>query len=576
MYQQNFDKWFEADLPQVYHNELVAMADDENLKKEAFSMPLAFGTAGMRGVLGMGISRMNIYTVSRATEGLARLIESKGAQDRGVLIGYDTRHGSFLFATTTAKVLEQHGIKVYLYEDVRPVPQVSFGVRELGCIAGVMITASHNPKEYNGYKVYGEDGAQLDLEDSDTLTKIISGIEEYIGIPTSATNLNEDIKGLDGVEVSRYITVVGASLDKKFYQAVKSLLLYPEAKGQPMKVVYTPLHGAGMRPVMRMLADMGIAVNLIDDQATPDGDFPTVAVPNPENSEALSMAIDKAVLIGADAVIATDPDCDRMGVACLDKAGGMTLISGNATGALLTDYVLSRKRELGRLTDKSVIIKSIVTTELARKVAEGYGVGCIDVLTGFKFFGEKIKEWEISHEYEYEFGYEESYGYLGGTHARDKDAVSASMLFAEMLAYYKSKGVSVLERLEEIYRKYGYYKDLSISVVYKGLDGMQIMADKMEVVKALNPTTLGGYKVVAVSDFSKGTKTHIDGKVEPLPQAKSNVVKFFFENGDWCCVRPSGTEPKLKYYISASAPTMAEAQRKFDNIAQELSKYVNN
>ena len=576
MYEKNFNAWFEADLPKYYHDELVLMNSNDELKKEAFSRPLAFGTAGMRGILGMGISRMNIYTVSRATEGLARLIESKGAQDRGVLIGYDTRHNSFLFAVTTAKVLEKHGIRVYLYENVRPVPQVSFGVRELKCIAGVMITASHNPKEYNGYKVYGEDGAQLDLEDSDTLTDIISHIEDYIGIPTSDTKIGEEIRGLDNVAISDYVTIVGESLDQKFYQAVKSLLLYPEASEQPIKIVYTPLHGAGMRPVTRMLADMKMTVNVIDKQAIPDGDFPTVKVPNPENSEALTLAIEKATYIGADAVIATDPDCDRMGVACKNEVGGMTLISGNATGALLTDYVLSRKRELGQLSDKSVIIKSIVTTELARKIAEGYGVGCVDVLTGFKFFGEKIKIWEETHEYEYEFGYEESYGYLGGTHARDKDAVSASMLFAEMLAYYKSHGVSVLERLDEIYKKYGYYKDLSVSVVYKGLDGMQIMADKMEVVKALNPETLGGYEVVAISDFSKGTKRYKDGRVENLPQAKSNVVKFFFANGDWCCIRPSGTEPKLKYYISASASSMAEAEKKFDLIAKDLSKYVNN
>ncbi len=579
-YMTNYKKWLDlgSSMAKADYDRLVEIGKDEKAIKEAFSIPLSFGTAGMRGIIDIGMNRMNEYTVARATLGLSRFIKHRGGENEGVLIGYDTRIKSYEFAVTTARVLENNGIKVYLYEDVRPVPMVSFGVRELGCFAGVMITASHNPKEYNGYKVYGQDGAQLDLDASDELTAEISKIEDYVGISESSTDLSESkVRGLDGIQLSDKITIMGKGLDSRFFSAIDALRLSPDApqkaKGK-IKIVYTPLHGAGYYPVTATFERMGVDYITVKEQCEKDGNFPTVITPNPESAEALTMAIKLAESEGAGAVIATDPDSDRMGIALRDKDGKMQVLTGNQIGVIMLDYVLERRKETGKFPKNSAFIKSIVTTALARKVAEGAGCESIDVLTGFKFFGEKIKLWESTGEFEYLFGFEESFGYLCGTHARDKDAVSASMTFAEMLCYYAQIGVTAFERLEAIYKKYGYYKDLSGSVTYKGLDGMAKMSAIMDEIRANAPKTLGGIKVEYVSDFTKGTRVYVDGRVEKLPQAKTNVIFFGLGDTDWACVRPSGTEPKLKYYISIGEPTMEGAEKKANAILKDVKALI--
>ena len=579
-YRKNYEKWVRdiSEMRECDREELLKMGNDDNLVKESFSMPLSFGTAGMRGILALGTCRMNVYTVARATLGLARFVLKRGGEKDGVLIGYDTRNMSYEFAVVTARVLEKNGIKVYLYEDVRPVPMISFGVRELGCFAGVMITASHNPKEYNGYKVYGADGAQLDLDASDELTAVINSIDDYVGIPESNTDLSKlAILGRDDYEASQLITVVGKSLDDRFFENIDKLRLSTEAvqatKGK-VKIVYTPLHGTGYKPVTATFERMGVDYVTVPEQCIPDGNFPTVITPNPENPEALSMAIRLAENTGANVVIGTDPDSDRMGIALADKNGKMVVLNGNQIGVLMLDYVIRRKKETCTMPNNPACVKSIVTSALAEKIAEGEGCTNVNVLTGFKFFGEKIKLWEQTQEYTYVFGFEESFGYLGGTHARDKDAVSASMLFAEMVCYYSSIGISVLDRLEEIYRKYGYYKDYSSSVMYTGLDGMEKMSAIMDKIRELKVSELGGIKVQYISDFRKGTKEYFDGRVEKLPQAKTNVVFFGLGDTDWACVRPSGTEPKLKYYISIGEPTMADAEKKVQAVKEDIEKLV--
>lgn len=579
-YRKNYEKWVKdlSEMRECDRDELIKMGSDDNLLKESFSMPLSFGTAGMRGILALGTYRMNVYTVARATLGLARFVLSRGGQKDGVLIGYDTRNMSYEFAVVTARVLEKNGVKVYLYEDVRPVPMISFGVRELKCFAGVMITASHNPKEYNGYKVYGSDGAQLDLDASDELTAVINAIDDYVGIPESTTDLSKEvILKKDDYQASELVTVVGKSLDDRFFANIDSLRLSIDAvkatKGK-VKIVYTPLHGTGYMPVTATFERMGVDYVTVPEQCIPDGNFPTVITPNPENPEALSMAIRLAESTGANVVIGTDPDSDRMGIALADGDGKMVVLNGNQIGVLMLDYAIRRKKETGTMPSNPACVKSIVTTALAEKIAEGEGCTNVNVLTGFKFFGEKIKLWEQTHEYTYVFGFEESFGYLGGTHARDKDAVSASMLFAEMVCYYSSIGISVLDRLDEIYKKYGYYKDFSSSIMYKGLDGMEKMSAIMDKIRALKVDELGGIKVQYISDFRKGTKEYLDGRIEQLPQAKTNVVFFGLGDTDWACVRPSGTEPKLKYYISIGEPTMAEAEAKVNAVKEDIEKLV--
>lgn len=578
-YQENYNYW-KNNVEEAYQAEMQSIGGDEKEMKERFTLPLAFGTAGMRGTIGMGISNMNVYTVARASLGLAKYILSLGKEqaEMGVIVSYDTRRMSFEFALTTARVLAKCGVKVRLFENVRPVPMCSFAVRHLGCIAGVMITASHNPKEYNGYKVYGDDGAQMSPEATKKVVEYIDQAD-YFGIELQEvkTTNHDDIKGKDNYELGENITVVGMGVDNAYYDTIEKLGLSPDSVkrvGKDIKIVYSPIHGSGWIPVTTILARMGIEVNVVEEQKYPDTEFRTVSVPNPEQSEALSMGIKLADKLGSDIVIGTDPDCDRMGVAVRDDQGKFVLLNGNQIGAMLMNYILSRREEEGTMPSNPAVVKTIVTTSLADRIARSYGVRVYDVLTGFKFIGEKIKEWESNGESTFLFGYEESYGYLSGTHARDKDAVVASMLFAEMVCYYTDKGVKVYDKLQELFGKFGYFVENSKSIFFKGLDGMQNMADIMTKFRQSQLKEIAGNKVVSKTDLNVGKKYNCDGTVEDVDLPKTNVVKWDLGNDEWACVRPSGTEPKLKIYVSTNASDKQTASEKNQKIMTAISEMI--
>ena len=563
-YTERYNEWLAAaELTADERERLRSMTEEE--KKECFWAPLEFGTAGMRGIIDLGVNRMNRFTVGRATKGLADYICSLGgdAKERGVVIARDTRRKSGEFAVLTAKILAANGIRAYLYEDVRPVPMCSFAVRKLGAEAGVMITASHNPKVYNGYKVYGADGAQMSPESTD---KVVGFIDKtpYFGIKSLDADFTEDsVKGLDGVDVAENVTIVGASLDAEYFAAVERLGLSPEAVeeyGGKVKIVYTPVHGTGYMPVTKVLGHMGISVTVVPEQAKPDTEFSTVRVPNPEEADTLALGVKLADEIGSDVVIGTDPDADRMGVAVRDGEGKFVLLNGNQTGALMTEYILRRRKESGTLPVNGAIVKTIVTTELARKIADGYGVTTFDVLTGFKYIGEKIKEWETSGEYVYLFGFEESYGSLVGTHARDKDAVAGAMIFAEMICYYDSLHLSLWQVLQALYEKYGYYAERSASVAFGGVDGMDRMKGIMQKLRDTAFGEICGVRVEAADDLVTGVRGRADGGTEKIALPSSNALKLHLAGGDWICARPSGTEPKLKFYAAASAKDAESAE----------------
>ena len=576
-YSDNYRKWLE-NCDEDGRRELLALEGNDKEIKERFTLPLAFGTAGMRGTIAYGIANMNVYTVARATKGLADYVNACGAAERGVVISYDTRNFSYEFAMTTARVLGAQGVKVFLFENVRPVPVCSFAVRETGAIAGVMITASHNPKEYNGYKVYGEDGAQMSPEATAEVVAYIDK-EDYFGIPQEQTcvKTRDDVIGGNGKSISDHITVIGKDIDEKYYAAITKLSLSPEAvkaEGAGMKLVYSPLHGSGYIPVTTMLARMGIHVDVVEEQRLPDGNFPTVGMPNPEQPDALALGIKLADKVNADAVIGTDPDCDRMGVAIRDDKGKFVLLTGNQTGALLMDYILRRRSERGDLPSNGAVVKTIVTTRLADKIAKSYGVTPFDVLTGFKFIGEKIKEWESSGEYTFLFGYEESYGYLSGTHARDKDAVVAAMLFAEMVCYYQFKGQRLYDVLDGIFKKFGYFAESSTSFAFKGLDGMSEMGAIMDKARKETITELCGKKPLSKTDFLSGVTTFADGSTAPSGLPKTNVIKYDLGDDEWVCIRPSGTEPKLKLYVSVNAGSREEAKARNAAFTEALKKDI--
>ena len=567
-YIDNYNEWlFANELDQHDKARLLSLTEKE--KEEMFFGPLAFGTAGMRGVIDVGTNRMNVHTVKRATKGLADYVISLGkeAMDRGVVISYDTRRFSSEFAVAVAKVLSANGVKAWLFEDVRPVPICSFAVRHLGAICGVMITASHNPKEYNGYKVYGEDGAQMSPEATDKVVKFI-GSTPYFGINEAKVSFDgNSIKGKNNVALDDYITIIGKDVDNKYFDAIETQGLSPEAVkeyGDKVKIVYTPVHGSGYMPVTTILDRMGIPVSVVHDQALPDTEFGTVRVPNPEEADTLSLGVELADQIGSDIVIGTDPDADRMGIAVRDNEGKFTLLTGNQIGVLLADYIMRRKTEKGTLPKNGAMVKTIVTTELATRVADHYGVTTFDVLTGFKFIGEKMTTWERTGEYAYVFGFEESYGSLVGNHARDKDAVVASMLFAEMTCYYYGQGKTVYQVLQEIFARHGYFIEKTISITFPGLDGMDKMASIMKMMRETTYKNVAGKSVVAVDDFVTRTRTEADGTKSPLDLPKTNALKIHLDGGDWICVRPSGTEPKLKIYGASSAPTLDDAKFKVE------------
>ncbi len=580
MFLEKYNEWLEK-VDDSEREELLSIRNDNKEIKERFMLDLAFGTAGMRGTIKLGTFNMNKYTVMRATQGLSEYINTLGdeCKKRGVVISYDTRRYSFEFALTAAKVLAKNEIQVYLYNDVRPVPMCSFAVRELKAIAGIMITASHNPKEYNGYKVYGEDGAQLDLDATKKVVEYINSIKDYFSINMVDIDIKskEQIKGKDNEDIHKYIKILGETIDNKFLDNVKKQILSKEAitiAKNSLKIVYTPIHGSGAMPVTKMLDFMGINYLTVKEQMIPDTEFSTVSTPNPEQADALEMGISLAKKNGADIVVGTDPDCDRMGIAIKDDKGEYILLNGNQIGALMLNYELTRRAELGVLPDNAAIVKTIVTSKIADKIAQKHKATVFDVLTGFKFIGEKIKEWEKSNAHTYVFGFEESYGYLAGTHARDKDAVVAVTVFADMACYYKSKGKSMHEVLEELSLEFGYYIEKSLSLTFKGLDGMEKMDYIMQQLKKNRLESINNIPLESVEDFGDGEKFYSTGAIENIDLPRSNVIKYNFNDFEWACVRPSGTEPKLKIYVSVCADTAKEAVKKANNIIEALKSII--
>lgn len=565
-YQTNYEAWLnDKRLCEEGKRELSAIASDEKEKEYRFGGELEFGTAGMRGIIGYGMNMMNVYTVMRATQGLAEYIVTLPEEERkkGVVISYDTRRNSRLFAEKAAAVLAKNGIKAYLFDDVHPVPMLSYAVRRLGTVAGIMITASHNPKEYNGYKVYGGDGAQMSPEATAEVVKYIAAIEDYLSV--------------SGEENSPLILPVPAEVDDTYIEALSQLTLSDEAVkrcGKDLKLVYTPVHGSGYVPVMRILKKLGINVTVVEEQTTKDTEFSTVAVPNPEFKETLSMGIALANKIHADVVFGTDPDSDRLGVAVKDDKGEFTALSGNQVGILLLDYILTRLKEENALPANAAVVKSFVTTGMAKAICDDFGVALYETPVGFKFIGEKIKQWEADGTHTYVFGFEESCGYLRGTHARDKDAVVASMLCAEMVCYYTYIGKTVYGRLQEIYKKYGFVLDKNISIQYSGLNAMKEMNAVVDALKTVSVQSFGKFRVEAVRDYSSSVRKTADGKTEALDIPKCNCVYYELEGGSFICVRPSGTEPKLKIYYSVKAKDEKAAETALAEAKQSVAELL--
>ena len=566
-YQSIYEAWLaDPRLAESDRAELASIAGDEKEKEYRFGGELAFGTAGMRGIIGCGMNMMNVYTVMRATQGLSEYIRTLPAADRakGVVISYDTRRNSRLFAEKAAGVLAKNGIKAYLFDDVHPVPMLSYAVRYLGTVAGIMITASHNPKEYNGYKVYGEDGAQMSPEATEIVVGFIEKITDYLSVT--------------GEENSPLIVPVPKEVDDTYIEALKKLTLSKEAVakcGKDLKLVYTPVHGSGYVPVTRILKELGINVTVVKEQTTKDTEFSTVAVPNPEFKETLSMGIALANKIDADVVFGTDPDSDRLGVAVKDDRGEFVALSGNQVGILLLDYILTRLKEENALPANAAVVKSFVTTGMAKAICADFGVALFETPVGFKFIGEKIKEWEADGSHTFVFGFEESCGYLRGTHARDKDAVVASMLCAEMVCYYTYLGKTVWNRLQEIYAKYGFVLDKNESIQYAGLNAMKEMNAVVDALKTVNVKAFGPFAVEAVRDYSADVRRTADGKTEPLNIPRCNCVYYELAGGSFVCVRPSGTEPKLKIYYSIKAPSEAEAEQALSEAKASVKELLN-
>ncbi len=546
--------------------ELESIKDDEKAKEYAFGGELEFGTGGLRGVIGYGTNKMNVYTVRRATQGLAEFIKAQGAAKKGVAISYDTRNKSEEFARAAAGVLLYNGIKVYIYSAPRPVPMLSYAVRKLSAFAGIMITASHNPKEYNGYKVYGEDGAQMAPESTDEVLGYINRIKDYFSVKSV------EIPSLKAKNPAALV-VIGKSFENSYYSEIKKLSLSKKAVKavrKDIKIVYTPVHGSGYVPVTTILKKLKINVSVVEEQIMPDPDFSTVELPNPEFKETLSMGIALAEKVGADVVFGTDPDCDRLGVAVKTSAGDFIALTGNQTGILLLDYILLRLKAEGKTPKNGVVVKSFVSTGLAKPICDNYGVELVETPVGFKFIGEKIKEYEKDRSKTFIFGFEESCGYLRGTHARDKDAVVASMLFAEMTCYYKSVGKTVYERLEEIYAKYGYVLDAADSFKYSGITAMDEMNAAVNAMRGKKIDSIGIYTVSAVRDYLSGKRTTEEGE-EELPIKGINCLYYELLNGGFICLRPSGTEPKLKVYYSVKAKDKPRAEIAFAEMKESFN-----
>ena len=569
-YQENYQKWLDfAELPDYLRQDLENM--DEKTKEDAFYTNLEFGTAGMRGLIGAGTNRINIYVVRQATEGLARLIESKGGneKERGVAIAYDSRHFSPEFAFESAAVLAKHGIKSYVFESLRPTPELSFAVRHLNCFAGIMITASHNPAPFNGYKVYGEDGGQMPPHDADALTTYIRSIENPFAV---------EVADVEAEKASGLIEVIGEAIDAEYLKEVKDVNINPaliEEFGKDMKIVYTPLHGTGEMLARRALAQAGFdSVQVVEAQATPDPDFSTVKSPNPESQAAFALAEELGRKVGADVLVATDPDADRVGVEVLQKDGSYLNLSGNQIGAIMAKYILEAHKNAGTLPENAALCKSIVSTDLVTKIAESYGATMFNVLTGFKFIAEKIQEFEEKHNHTYMMGFEESFGYLIKPFVRDKDAIQAVLVVAELAAYYRSRGLTLADGIEEIYKEYGYYAEKTISVTLSGVDGAEQIKAIMAKFRDNGPKEFNATTITVVEDFKAQTSTAADGTVTALTTPPSDVLKYTLADGSWIAVRPSGTEPKIKFYIAVVGESNEDSQAKISNIEAEINAFV--
>ena len=569
-YQENFKKWLDfAELPDYLRKELDSM--DEKTKEDAFYTNLEFGTAGMRGLIGAGTNRINIYVVRQATEGLARLIDEKGEdfKKRGVAIAYDSRHFSPEFAFESAAVLAKHDIKSYVFESLRPTPELSFAVRHLGTFAGIMITASHNPAPFNGYKVYGEDGGQMPPHDADALTDYIRAIENPFAI---------EVADVEAEKASGLIEIIGENVDTEYLKEVKDVNINQhliDEYGKDMKIVYTPLHGTGEMLARRAFAQAGFdSVQVVEAQCVPDPDFSTVKSPNPENQAAFALAEELGRKVGADVLVATDPDADRVGVEVLQKDGSYRNLSGNQIGAIMAKYILEAHKTAGTLPANAALCKSIVSTDLVTKIAESYGATMFNVLTGFKFIAEKIQEFEEKHNHTYMMGFEESFGYLIKPFVRDKDAIQAVLVVAELAAYYRSRGLTLADGIEEIYKEYGYYAEKTISVTLSGVDGAEQIKAIMSKFRDNAPKEFNATAITVTEDFKAQTATDSDDNVTKLTTPPSDVLKYTLTDGSWIAVRPSGTEPKIKFYIAVVGNSSQDAQAKIAKIEAEINDFV--
>ena len=542
----------------------------EEEKEEAFYAPLEFGTAGMRGIVGPGINRMNIYTVRQATEGLARLIETYGeeAKKRGVAIAHDSRHFSPEFALESAKVLVKHGIKAYVFEDLRPTPELSYAVRHLHTFAGIMITASHNPAAYNGYKVYGEDGGQMPPKDADALTEYVRQVENPLAV---------DVVTKEELEQSALFEWIGEAVDAAYLEEIKSVSVNPAllSNTKDLSVVYTPLHGTGLMLTKRALDQAGFTgLQIVSEQAVPDGDFTTVKSPNPEEAGAFEYAIRLGEETKADVLLATDPDADRMGAAVRQPDGTYQVITGNQIAAILLDYLLFAHQKAGTLPTNAAAVKSIVSSELPTVIAEHYGAKMVNVLTGFKFIAEQIKNYEETNAHTFMFGFEESYGYLVQPFVRDKDAIQAVLLLTEVAAHFKSEGKTLYDGLQALYEKYGYFLEKTISVTVQGLEGPAKIKALLDGLRKEVPSNFGGIKVAVAQDFAVNQQVDSQGVTSEIGLPTSNVLKYILEDGSWIAVRPSGTEPKIKFYMGVKAATQEEAQEKLVKFQKDLDAYI--
>ncbi|WP_310877404.1 phospho-sugar mutase [Priestia megaterium] len=568
------DKWltFNA-LDKELKEELLIMKGNNKRAEDAFYKNLEFGTGGMRGELGPGTNRLNVYMVRKATEGLACYIEESGeeAKKKGVVVAYDSRHKSPEFALEVAKVLGQHGIKTYVFDELRPTPELSYAVRYLNAFAGIVITASHNPPEYNGYKVYGEDGGQLPPAAADKIISHMNRVENELSI---------SVKEEQELLAEGLLTYIGAEVDAAYTEALKTIQLnrkLVEEAGNELEIVFTPLHGSGNKPVREGLKAFGFSnVTVVKEQELPDANFSTVKSPNPEEHAAFELAIRYGKEIDADLLMATDPDADRLGVAVKDSSGEYVVLTGNQLGALMLHYLLTQKKEQGLLPENGAVVKTIVTSEIGRTIASSFGLKTFDTLTGFKFIGEKINQFESSGDYQFQFGYEESYGYLIGDFVRDKDAVQSAVFAAEVAAYYKAQGKSLYDGLLEIFSKYGYYKESLHSITLKGKDGAEQIQKLVDAFR-MNPVKeLSEIDVTCIEDYQLGERMHVkEGKVESMPFPVSNVLKYHFEDGTWFTIRPSGTEPKAKFYFGVKKESLNQSEKHLRKIEQLVMERVN-